>query len=273
MLKKASLLIFAIWVLVFFSLLNAGLYKIASAQIRLARALQGRLISPSLAKAAYFHARDNRALDVTEYDTLYELRGEQEKLGEGAYSYKLIGEEGKININVVSKDILKRLPGLDEDIAAAVVSSPLYPFKFKEEMRLVNGIDKEKFEALKEFITIYGKGAVNINTAEQEVFEFLDMPQGLIRNIKCFRAGLDGIEGTDDDGFFETTDSIIDKLRAFRSLFFEEQIVLFELINRNLIGVSCDNFSLYVNTEVLDKPSAEYIIVMGEEGIKEWREY
>ena len=149
-----------------------------------------------------------------------------------------------MNINTISKKFLSRLPGLDEDLADAVMRSSLYPFDVKEELLLVEGINDETFEELKGFITICSDSSVNIHTASTEVFEALGMDNSLISIINNYLAGYDGQKGTDDDRFFESKDKILNRLREFTGLFARQQAMLIQLISNGLLTVSSQNFTM-----------------------------
>ena len=98
-----SILIIALWVLVFFSILTVGLYKIISAQLSITKRLQQRVIAQYLAKAAVIFAQCERADDKTLYDTLYELGRERKReLGYGEFTFTLI-DEYKYYFQKVSK--------------------------------------------------------------------------------------------------------------------------------------------------------------------------
>ncbi len=64
---------------------------------------------------------------------------------------------------------------------------------------------------LEEFLTLSGSGVCNLNMVSREVL--LTIPginEAIAKEILAFRAGPDSIEGTRDDGVFETVDSILD---------------------------------------------------------------
>ncbi len=155
--RGGSVLIMCIWVLVFLAILNAALYKMASSQMSVVKSLRQRTLCLYLAKAAYNYAKIERSGDLSDYDTLYELRKKQEKeLGRGKFNYTFIDEESKININKAPDEVLARLPGLDTQKVTAINQSELKPFDLKEKLLLVGEIDEETFGECKDFITVYG---------------------------------------------------------------------------------------------------------------------
>ena len=130
--------------------------------------------------------------------------------------YGLEDEERKINVNKADSDVLKRLlqnvAGLArkeaEELAFSIVDwrdndsvfqHPQYgaedsdyrgqrysheakdgDYEVIEELLLVNKMDQEVFDKIKHFVTIYGEGKININTAPKEVLLALG-----VREISC----------------------------------------------------------------------------------------
>ncbi len=110
--------------------------------------------------------------------------------------YGIVDEERKININTASKELLlsllekKNIPQAEElvhNICAwrgdNIENTPDYSdkgyankserFTSLEELMLVKGINQELYNLLKDSITIFGSGKLNINTAPAETLEIL----------------------------------------------------------------------------------------------------
>ena len=271
--NRGSILVFTIWVLVFFVFLNTALYRMVSAQIAVVKRFRKQVVSPYLAKTAYQYVRAQRESDQTEYDTLFELGGQQEKeLGDGKIIYTIIDEESNININTASQDILMRLPGMEEETAKDIAGSELKPFSSLEELFLIEEIDEETYDEFKDLVTVYGSGRVNINTASEEVLAVLGFDEDLIRAVKLYRAGADGEEGSEDDGIFEDQNRIVSDLRSVQGLFNAQETLILNLAGKKLLGTSATVFSLYVDTEIRNSPGASYRIVMDKEKIRQWTE-
>jgi len=250
-----------------------GLYSIISSQIRLTKSIEERFLCAYLAKAASIYAQTERKKDKTAYDTLYELRQKQQRqLGLGKFIYTLVDEESKININNCSAEVIARLPGLNLELAKSITNSSLRPFHLKEEIMLVEGITEGIFKECKDFITTYSEGRVNINTAPLEVLKILGLDERLANAIEDFRRGLNNQEVTEDDGVFENTGEIISKLVSFRGLSETQKATLSQLINQGLITTESKNFSLQIETQILDKSAMRYTIVMDKDKIRQWRE-
>jgi len=272
--NAGSILIFTIWVIVFFAILSLGIYNIISSQIRLIKAAEDRFYGFNMAYAAYIYAKNQIEKDETGYNTLYELRKKQEmQLGIGKFSYTLVDEASKININLVSADVISRLPGLDSELAKDICASSLRPFHNKEELLLVDGISKEMYDKFKDFITVYSQTKANMNTAPREVMTALGCDEGLVDIIDDFRKGADGKEATKDDEEFKDSGDIVNTLDSFRMLSGAQKAILLQLAGQGLIGTESSGFSLQVETGILNRTAMRYIIIMDGALIKQWREY
>ena len=120
--------------------------------------------------------------------------------------YGVQDEQSRLNLNAASPDMIAALPGMDLDVARAIVAfradadttdpaisqqmrsdqnyyqslSPAYTTKGKAyeslaEVALVRGVTPERFAVVSAFCTVYatGTGAVNINTAPPDVVRAL----------------------------------------------------------------------------------------------------
>lgn len=156
---------------------------------------------------------------------------------EGQKIYGVTDEESRINLNRADLATITRLVATvlvlgkaeAEDLARAIVdwreelpiemqgfySQDYYsqlefpyapkhrPYERLEELLLVRGMDQDRYARLKDYVTIYGLGAVNINTASRPVLAALGMSESLIVKILSARSGMDGQEGTSDDFIFD----------------------------------------------------------------------
>ena len=272
--RRGSIMVFAMWVLVFLSMFNVALYGMVRSHMEITGRVRERILCPYIAKSAYYHARVERENDYTPgYDTLYELGTERTAvLGKGKYSYVMADEESKININTSSWEVLSRLPGLDQELASHIVSSKMRPFRAKEELLFVEGVTEEVLEELKDSITVAGKGWVNINTASDGTLAALGMNESLIRIIQGYRGDADGDEVREDSPVFENIENIIRDLNSSKGLFKEQEELLLQLVSQGALNVSGSAFSLMVRTEILNKPTRDYTIVMEDGKIIKWSE-
>ena len=256
-----------------FSILSLGMYKICNARINLAKKMDQLIISKQAAYSMCEVTLRDLQEDSSIYHTLYELRTPQLKtLGLAEIKYYFIDEESKLNVNQASKEQLERLDALDEKSARNINESILKPYSIKEEILLVEDLEQEEYDAIKDFITVYGEGEVNINTASEEVLLALGMDKSLVSDIITFRAGSDGQEITEDDNIFESTGEIIQALEDFCGLFKDDEDKLKELISGNLLDTRGANFLMHLDIKVKGRAAKNCDIIINEDGIAEWRE-
>ncbi|MDD5466052.1 MAG: type II secretion system protein GspK [Candidatus Omnitrophica bacterium] len=232
-----------------------------------------------------------------------------EKTGIYQSRYGLVDEERKININKAGMPVLERFfrnfVGLDEtsaqELAASVIdwrdsdsqlSIPLgsaedfdyrnlqYPYEAKDqdfdvldEFLLVKGMSQEIFEKIKDYVTIYGSGKVNINTASGAVLLALGLDESIVDDIMSFRAGEDGVIVTSDDKIFDTAVNIIPKLSQFYRLSASELTELSAVVDRYLVTNS-ENFTVKATAKLNNgKGGVELICTVDRSGnILYWRE-
>ncbi|MCQ9207481.1 MAG: general secretion pathway protein GspK, partial [Omnitrophica bacterium] len=80
-------------------------------------------------------------------------------------------------------------------------------FDFIEELLLVKGVTPAFFEKIKDSITVYSEGKVNVNTAPAEVLTAILAYTELVEEVIKYRNGTDGEEGTEDDKFWTNANS------------------------------------------------------------------
>lgn len=87
-------------------------------------------------------------------------------------------------------------------------------FLIEEELLLVRGVTEALFfDKLKNHITVYGDGKININTAGEKVLSAvfgIGYPE-LTQKILDYRRGVDGKAGTDDDRWFMIGEFVIER--------------------------------------------------------------
>lgn len=276
--KRASILIISLWTFTVLAILSMALAGFVFQQIKFANFFMRTSLSLPLAKAASLRVFEDRKQDTTPaYDSFSELTEENtyEFCNDAKYKYyfadkKVIGENelvidesALVNINFASSEVLSRLPGLDEESAKKIVESGRRPFRLKEELLLVEGIDKGKFNSFKDFITVYGQGKVNVNTASEEVLLALGLDEELAGKIIRYRKeyiGPDGQEKTADDGAFTNAADIISELENFTSLSTRQQQDLISLANT--LSVKSDYLRFNVIPQLKVRPGTHYSIVI-----------
>ena len=240
------------------------------------------------------------------FSILYDYIDEQSGIQETRFG--LLDEERKININKLDATVLRRLfhiLGFDEiesqELAASIVdwrdsdselSIPIgsaedsyyrnltYPYEAKDaefealdEILLVKGMTQDTFQNLKDYITIYGSGKVNINTASKPVLLALGLDDDIVDKILLFRAGEDGIAGTIDDNVFDAPSSIVPKLSQSCHLSDSEVAQLSVVVDQYLVTNS-DNFMVKAIAKLNNrKNTAELICVVNRSGkVLYWQE-
>jgi len=113
-------------------------------------------------------------------------------------------------------------------------------FQVLEELLLVKGITPEIFCKIKDIVTVYGGGKVNINTAGYNTLYALGLSESLCRQIIEFRQGDDGEFGTEDDNDFISVQRVGD----IGPLFTEESIQINKLISGNILSVESNVFRI-----------------------------
>lgn len=231
------------------------------------------------------------------------------KSGSLEEGYGLVDEERKINVNKADRKVLQSLfcivLGIDEveaqELAASLIdwrdadselSIPLgsaedyyytnleYPygaadsdFTVLEEMLLVKGMSEDVFNRIKGFVTIYGGGRININTAPKEVLSAVGLKAYIVDKILLYRQGEDGIPGTLDDNVFKRASSIVSELSQACHLSPSELAELSMVADRYL-DTDSDNFMIrsVARLDNRDVSSGTVCIVDGSGKILYWRE-
>ena len=199
--------------------------------------------------------------------------------------YGVMDESSRIDINTASVDtlttLLERIGEIPEqqatEIAAAIqdwrdrdiIVSPngaedeYYlsldlpyeckdeEFRILEELLLVKGMTAEIFSKIKDILTVYGTGRVNINTAGFNTLYALGLNESLCERITEFRQGNDGIIGTEDDNIFNS----VEDLRDTGPMFTEESIQINNLIAGNMLIVKSDIFRINSAGQLKDSKS------------------
>lgn len=232
-----------------------------------------------------------------------------EKSGICQSRYGLVDEERKININKAGAPVLERFfrnsAGLDEtgaqELAASIidwrdgdsqVSIPLgsaedidyrslqcpyeardRDFEVLDEILLVKGMSQEVFEKIKDYVTIYGSGKININTVSGPVLLALGLDEAIVEDIMSFRAGEDGVAASSDDNIFDTAPNIIPKLSQLYPLSGSELVKLSAIADQYLVTNS-ENFMIKAVAKLNNRrDTVELVCVVNRSGnILYWRE-
>lgn len=175
----------------------------------------------------------------------------QEKgYGQDSYlRYGMMDEERKMNINIAKfspgniNEFKRILGGLSSGLTIEIINAMIdwqdidstslpggaednyyelleHPYECKdsdfeliEELVFVKDVTPELFKEIKDYVTVYGDGKININTASRKVLNAVIVTGGryydLVDAIIRHRQGEDGIEGTRDDKILTKREDIL----------------------------------------------------------------
>ena len=225
-----------------------------------------------------------------------------------AAQYGLVDEESRININKATGDVLKNLlvnaAGVESDEAESIADSIIdwrdeddslskngkesgyyeylsepYPckngnFESPEELLLVGGMTRGIFDKIKDYITIYGDGTVNVNTAGVMTLAALGMDTSLAEKIIAFREQQSSEEGENASGnVFTDASQITDALNKAQGLSGDEigqltrAAATLGVKSNNFRGVAAGSLSRQDRSEKI-----AFIYDRADKMIKYWRE-
>ena len=253
-------------------------------------------------------------MDETEnYDSLndtWHVRGTAggRVIDGGTFTFELIDEESKININKATHETLLNLfeikAELDSQTATELADSVLdwrdedddardngaedgyysmrrpgydcrnSDFEVPEELLVVKGMTKKIFDKIKGIITIYGEGAVNINTAGTEVFNLMGMSEELAEKLASFRRG-EIASDTGVENVFDDVGEIVSGLNEYGDLSAKDVTQLNKLYSKGLFTVLSQNFLGKSAGKITGRNEASEIIFVynrAERKIKYWKE-
>ena len=250
--SRGAVLLLALWAVALLSAAAVALGVRIALQLKLARRFQESRQSWYLAWAASEIAGRELASDnELAWDAPKERWGavlpDGSPFSAGWLRYRIQDEQARIPINCAPVEIIARLPGFsllaaDELIARRNDGKPVAHLG---ELLALPGFRKEGLPELAGMATVYGSGAVNINTAPAPVLTHLGLSPSLSDRIAAFRLGPDGEWGTRDDGVFPDVERIIPLLEEGSGpLLPEDQTALGNLIASQRIGVRSSFFQV-----------------------------
>jgi len=147
-------------------------------------------------------------------------------------------------------------------------------FEVIEELLLIKDMNQEVFDKIKHFVTIYGNGKVNINTASKQVLLALGLRNYVAENIILFRKGGDSIAGTGDDDIFLQESTIVARLSQSFDLSPSELGSLSNLVAAGKFTVKSENFMIQSVAKLDHRKGQTTIVAVSDRTgkIKYWRE-
>lgn len=328
--RKAFVLIFALWVLSFLTVLAVGVAFGIRQKIVVLQKLdqRSRITHVQEAGVKYAASYVMHQLDLAGQQYTINLKvnlhNNSEAFGrfdlgedyavvsyvsDQGENYGVIDEERKINLNTASVNVLSRLiervlvqkpddaRKLAEDIvdwrqygeseltgffSEEYYSNLTYPYPKKsapyetlDELLLVRDITKEMYQKLINYVTVYGDGKVNINTASREVLYALGLEDSLIDKIFEARQGKDKLDATADDHVFSKSFDVATEINTIIQLLPEEIHAIDRLNQQSLLTTASYYFSItahcYLAHTRFSKPV--YAIISSRENkIVYWKE-
>lgn len=117
-------------------------------------------------------------------------------------------------------------------------------YEFVGEMLRVPGMTEAVFRSIENYITVYGDGQVNLNTAPAPVLMALGFSDALVQKFILFRAGKDAKPDTEDDHVFTNAAFVERDLSGVFDLDEREKIALRHVIARRQAGVNSSVFDI-----------------------------
>ena len=112
-----------------------------------------------------------------------------------------------------------------------------------EELLMVKGIDKELFDSLAPFITVYGDSSVNVFTAPGEVLAAIGLPDELVRKIVAAQTDEPFLSRVSDAEAFGI-DAFLQLLKDQAGLKHEEQVMLRSYLNMGRLKFNSNVFRI-----------------------------
>lgn len=265
------IIVTVLWIIAILSLMASGLAYRASVEARLTgyrlRGFDAEHSVESEAMLTIFTLRNLIPQTCTTARNLQELgTGQAEK--DLPYRVRVTDAESRINLNRAPKEVLMRLFDHDEAIVDSLqdwmdsdslerprgaeesyydTSRNSYPCKngplqCLEEFRYVSGVDRELYDKIEPLITVYGRRAVNINTAGRDVLFALGFDEVLVDKIVRYRLGEDGDPDTGDEETFQDPATILEVLSEYEYLDQVETAAINKAVSGKLLDVKSRYF-------------------------------
>jgi type II secretory pathway component PulK len=214
-----SVLIFTLWVLVCLTVISLGFAH----RVR----LEAKATAYTVANIRSFYKAESalyeKAIELIEYGQEGEAEPEPEDGGEeeeeeDVVRCEVIPEEGKLNVNLAPQQLIENLKPVRGSLAREIIRRRLgddlighteddAPFRLPEELLILDEMKPEMWygeeegeTGIRDLLTVYGDGRIDINAAPAEVIEAIPgLDRRLAEKVVALRAGPDGVLGTDDD--------------------------------------------------------------------------
>ncbi|MBI3615755.1 MAG: general secretion pathway protein GspK [Candidatus Omnitrophica bacterium] len=266
----------ALWILAFLSVLAIGVAARAQTQLHAALILSGRVQMTQAAWASVEEAVAFLKERQKEGKPFLEMKREK---------FEIFDERGKLSLNKASVQTLSALlaqvelppPASVEEIAQAIVDwRGNSPFESAEELLLIKGVDYASFLKIKDFVTVFGDGKVNLNTAPKPVLKALGTSDALMDRVVEYRKGPDGSSGTEDDRIFTSVAAFPSELSHAIGLTDELLAEASASSNSGLFTVGSELFRLVGYGRLVSRPGIQRqircVVELATGRVLEWHE-
>ena len=145
-------------------------------------------------------------------------------------------------------------------------------FENVEELLLVKGMSLELYGQVKEHVSVFGSGKVNLNTATETTLQALGISEDAVAGIRYFRLGEDDVQGTGDDRVLASVHGLEAELGAFVPI--HDLAHLQQLAREKFLDVRSHDFRMVIEGTT-DHPSSRVtaVCVIDREGtVKFWEQ-
>jgi len=262
--EKGSVLLLAIWVLALLGFVAASLSFRQSMTLKLAEYPWDELRMREIARTAVcvgavaWRKQTGASLDLKDQTT-----------ADGSFTLHAEDESARVNLNKASPQSLEQLWGSHAGVVADLLRRrTARSFRSVEELLLVNGMTWDILKDIRDNITLYTSGAVNINTASAEVLTALGLDAGVVAKIIALRNG--------PDGFFMQVGEILPKLKDRFFLSDRETDSLSGILKENRLTTRSEACRFRILVRLKDGSARRYSVVTPTAGSSDhpllWRE-
>lgn len=173
-------------------------------------------------------SRPKNLLAPGEEGTQYFSETEDEEFEGDMCGYAIQDEESRVSLSRAPDELLDEVPGITRGIMRKInyrrrgnlaKGENPQPFQTIEELRFMDGVSDEDWfgdeddPGLRDLLSCFGDGKINVNTAPEEVLECVPRLGRVARAIVDYRRGEDGELFTEDDKDFKSLEDVADKTR------------------------------------------------------------
>jgi type II secretory pathway component PulK len=149
-------------------------------------------------------------------------------------------------------------------------------FETLDELFLIRGMTPAVYRQVSPFVTIYGNGRVNVNTAPKAVLLALGMTDSLVEKILFIRRGRDGREATTDDFIFPSGSEAPMMRVISATVEPEEAQYVMDLYAQKKIGMESSHYMIhsrgYLSAKSTENKDLACVFDVNSGKIKYWRE-